>query len=301
MKYSDSNKQKVILLFIDGLGVGESHPDYNPCFYSEQGIFNSRQLPVGGQKLSLDANLGIDGLPQSATGQTSIYTGTNAARLINRHLFGYPNQKLKEVIKDRSLFVNLTSRGYSCKFLNAFRPVFFTSPEIFQNMRMSVTTEMNRAAGLPFSTLNDIINGRALYHDYSNQVLRDLHFDVPRFTASDAAWIILEASRQHDLVLYEYFETDRAGHFRDLKTAIREINKLEKLINRLLYKIDFNDTKFVIVSDHGNIEDLRTKSHTRNPAFCGIWDMNSNGEWHEINAINDLYGYIIRAITSPAN
>ena len=301
MKYSDSNKQKVILLFIDGLGIGEPHPDYNPCFYSEAGIFDSRELPVGGKKLSLDANLGVEGLPQSATGQTSIYTGTNAAQLLNRHLFGYPNQELREVIKTKSLFVNLISRGYSCKFLNAFRPVFFTSPEIFQNMRMSVTTEMNRAAGLPFSTLHDIKNGKALYHDYSNQILRDLHFDVPRFSAGEAAWVIQEASRHYDLVLYEYFETDRAGHFRDLKLAVREISKLEKLINELIYKLDLNNTIFVIVSDHGNIEDLRTKSHTRNPAFCAIWDMYSNGELRHISAINDLYGYLIKAISRPSN
>ena len=168
-------------------------------------------------------------------------------------------------------------------------------------MRMSVTTEMNRAAGLPFSTLNDIKNGKALYHDYSNQVLRDLHFDVPRFSASEAAWVILEASRHYDLVLYEYFETDRAGHYRDLNIAVREINKLEKLIHELIYNLDLSNTILTIISDHGNIEDLRTKSHTRNPAFCAIWDLTSNGELDDMNTISDLYRYIISVIISPLN
>jgi bisphosphoglycerate-independent phosphoglycerate mutase (AlkP superfamily) len=301
MKSSDLNKKKIILIFIDGLGIGDHNPDYNPCFYSETGIFDPGPLPVGGVKLRLDANLDVDGLPQSATGQTSIYTGINAAKLIQRHLFGFPNQQLREVIQEKSLFVKLTNSGYSCKFLNAFRPVFFTTPEIFKDMRMSVTPEMNRAAGLPFSSLEDIKHGKALYHDYSNQVLRDLHFDIPRFTASDAAKIILDASSIYDLVLYEYFETDRAGHYRNLDVAIREIKKLEKLINELIFHADFNNTTLAIISDHGNIEDLRTKSHTRNPAYCAIWQMPPNGVAGKMRSIGDMYEFVLGSIIHSTN
>ena len=39
--------------------------------------------------------LGIEGLPQSATGQTALFTGINAAQLLGRHLFGFPNQPFR--------------------------------------------------------------------------------------------------------------------------------------------------------------------------------------------------------------
>ena len=79
MRYSVLNNKNVILLFIDGVGIGDNEPDFNPCAYSETGIFNSVPFHLGGFILGLDANLNTDGLPQSATGQTAIYTGTNTA------------------------------------------------------------------------------------------------------------------------------------------------------------------------------------------------------------------------------
>ena len=288
----------MILLFIDGVGIGDNEPDFNPCASSETGIFNSVPLPLDGFKVGLDANLNTDGLPQSATGQTAIYTGINTAQLIGRHLFGFPNNPLRNLLATESLFVKLTEQGKTCRFLNAFRPLFFTSPEIFKDMRMSATTEMNRAAGLPFNTIHEIKKGRALYHDYSNRVLRDLHFKMPEFSASDAAETMLNVSHEFDLLLYEYFETDRAGHDRDLKNAIFEIHKVEKLIVEIVKRINLIDTILIVISDHGNIEDLRTKSHTRNPAFCAVWNNGDEKALLSLKSITDIYGYIMQTLNT---
>jgi 2,3-bisphosphoglycerate-independent phosphoglycerate mutase len=298
MRYFAFNNKHVILLFIDGVGIGDNEPDFNPCASSETGIFNSVPLPLGGFKVGLDANLNTDGLPQSATGQTAIYTGMNTAQLIGRHLFGFPNNPLRTLLATESLFVKLTEQGKTCRFLNAFRPLFFTSPEIFKDMRMSATTEMNRAAGLPFNTIHEIKKGRALYHDYSNRVLRDLHFKMPEFSASDAAETMLNVSHEFDLLLYEYFETDRAGHDRDLKNAIFEIHKVEKLIVEIIKRINLIDTILIVISDHGNIEDLRTKSHTRNPAFCAVWNNGDEKALLSLKSITDIYGYIMQTLNT---
>ena len=301
MRYSAFNKKHVILLFIDGVGIGVNNPEFNPCVYSETGIFNSAPSALGGFKVGLDANLDTEGLPQSATGQTAIYTGFNTARLIGRHLFGFPNNPLRKLLTTESLFVKLTRQGRSCKFLNAFRPVFFTTPDIFDNMYMSATTEMNRAAGLPFNSIHDIRQGRALYHDYSNRILKNLFFDVPELSGADSAEIILNVSKDFDLVLYEYFETDRAGHDKNLKKAIAEIQKLETLILGIIERIVINDTILVVVSDHGNIEDLRTKSHTRNPAFCAIWNNGDTQTISSLKSITDVFGYIMQALQIKKN
>ena len=172
----------VILLFLDGVGVGSNDPAINPCCYSTHVINpNSKSLPKNGLRFALDACLNIPGKPQSATGQTSIYTGKNAAKLIGKHLFGFPNQPLRELLSKKSLFVELKNKNFQCKFFNAFRPVFFTSPELFIAMRMSTTTEMNRAAKYSFSSLKDIKNEKALYHEFTNEELRSKGFDLPYF------------------------------------------------------------------------------------------------------------------------
>ncbi len=271
VRYSVSNK--LILIFIDGVGVGELNPSYNPCCFSETGIFNCKgsDLPFDGIQHPLDAQLGVPGYPQSATGHTTIYTGINAPAHINKHLYGFPNAELRSVLQDKSLFVILTRREFKCKFMNAFRPVFFTSPELFKNKHLSATTEMNKYAGLSFADFSQIMNKRALYHDYSNKELISKGFDLPSFSADQAAEIITGESQLFDVVLYEYFMTDFAGHARDMKQAMKEIHKVENLVLATINKTNFDNTSLMVVSDHGNIEDLRTKSHTNNPAFFGVW------------------------------
>jgi hypothetical protein len=244
--------------------------------------------------------MGIPGLPQSATGHTSLYTGINAPQLINKHLFGFPNQALRNILQNHSLFVKLVAQGYTCKFMNAFRPIFFTTPEIFKNLRMSATTEMNRYASLPFCDFHQIRKKRALYHEYSNIDLKKMGFDLPQFDAADAAQILISESQKFDLVLYEYFLTDFVGHARDMNRAISEIHKVENLISALIEKIN-QTTTLIVVSDHGNIEDLRTKSHTQNPAFLGIWGRYPEANWLKFQSLTDLYPFIYFSITgNPA-
>jgi len=262
----------VILIFVDGIGIGEQRIEFNPCLHSKFQIFSPvNSLPFGGKKFPIDAQLNVNGFPQSATGQTTIYTGINAAKLINKHLFGFPNEKLRELIIKESIFKKLITSGFKCKFLNAFRPVFFTSPELFENIRLSTTSEMNRAVDLPFCTLKDIKNKNALYHDFTNFEIIEKGFRLPKYNTEIASSIILSQAKQYDLVLYEYFLTDKAGHSRDIIYAVNEINKVESLIYNVAKKIFDTDNSLIVCSDHGNIEDIRIKSHTLNPAFFAVW------------------------------
>src|SRR5438105_11172827 len=90
----------VLLVFIDGVGMG-TRGEHNPLDDLESEFFSIFQgehpgLPFEGAMAETDARLGVEGLPQSATGQTAILTGVNAAKLIGRHLHGYPSPRLKQ-------------------------------------------------------------------------------------------------------------------------------------------------------------------------------------------------------------
>ena len=284
----------VIVIFLDGVGIGQNDSDFNPCLHSKFQFFSSYDnLPFNGKKYALDARLNIDGFPQSATGQTTIYTGKNTAKLIEKHLFGFPNEKLKQLLVKDSIFKKLVSMGYRCKFINAFRPVFFTSPELFKNIRMSATSEMNRATGLSFNTLKDIINKKALYHDFTNNEIIEKGFQLPKYDSDLASSILVNQSNQNDLVLYEYFLTDKAGHSKDINYAISEINKVESLIYKVAEKLDGTVNSLIVCSDHGNIEDIRSKSHTLNPAFLGVW---INKHIKTPKSLLDIYSLIIELV-----
>ena len=91
----------IIFLFIDGVGLappGKNNPFSvvaTPCLSS---LLDGKTLTLDAADrtydrsslLSLDATLGVKGLPQSATGQATLFTGVNAARLLGFHLRGFP-------------------------------------------------------------------------------------------------------------------------------------------------------------------------------------------------------------------
>jgi len=284
----------VIILFIDGVGIGENDSDFNPCLHSKHQLFSPfKDLPFNGKKFALDARLNVKGFPQSATGQSSIYTGKNAAIHIGKHLFGFPNEKLKELLVKDSIFKKLKSLGYRCKFINAFRPVFFTSPELFNNVRLSTTSEMNRAAGLSFNSLKDIKNKKALYHDFTNSEVIEKGFQLPVYNADVASSILVNQANQNDLVLYEYFLTDKAGHSKDMTYAVAELNKVESLIYNVAQKIYGTDNSLIVCSDHGNIENIQSKSHTLNPAFFAVW---TKKQVKTLKSLMDIYPLIVELI-----
>ena len=67
--------------------------------------------------------------------------------------------------------------------MNAFRPIFFEFTEEAK-LRLSATTVANLAAGLPFFTLEDIVEGRAIYQDFTNFDLLEKGYEMPVYRAT---------------------------------------------------------------------------------------------------------------------
>ncbi|MBD3219869.1 metalloenzyme, partial [bacterium] len=148
----------IALLFVDGLGWGAADPATNPCwsYGGERLRWPARPQPGevvpvadGGWATPIDACLGIDGLPQSATGQTTLLTGVNAQAVQGRHLSGFPGPTLRPVVMEHSVLKQLTELGRRAVFFNTFRSPWFDLPRERQ-LRMSATTIANLAADLPF-------------------------------------------------------------------------------------------------------------------------------------------------------
>ncbi len=267
---------RLIFIFIDGVGLGEHQAD-NPFVFTDTPGF-SRLLD--GMRLtkkavnhenakaslfSLDATMGIAGLPQSATGQASIFTGINAAAFLGRHLRGFPNNPLRRLIAENSLFKQLQQKGYRVTFANAYRPPFFDLLRRgLPGCRYSCSTLTTYYGGLPFYSLEDIKTGRALYMDITNEVLQRMQFDVPLFTPEQGANRLLNISRKFDFCLFEYFLSDLAGHLADRSEAGQIITRLDRFIGSLAEEIDPDREMLVVTSDHGNLEDVNRRDHTLN-------------------------------------
>ena len=274
----------VALIFVDGLGWGGADPALNPCLTYGGDVFrldgadpggfagaDPRPAFGGGWARPIDACLGVDGIPQSATGQTSLFTGVNAQAKVGGHVTGFPSPSLREILLADSIFVKLRDAGRDGIFINAFRPLFFEIPREMQ-LRLSATTVAHLAADRPFFGIEDIREGRSIYQEFTNRELIERDFDVPEFTPERAGQILAGSVAARDFTLFEYFQTDRAGHSQDRGRIEGELDGLDRFMRKALDElIPRGDTLVVLTSDHGNIEDIGTRSHTRNPVPLLAW------------------------------
>jgi phosphopentomutase len=69
----------------------------------------------------------------------------------------------------------------------------------------------------------------------------------------------------HALTLFEYFHTDKLGHGRlDMPPGVL-LGQLDAFFGTLLDALDPKRDTLLVTSDHGNLEALGQKTHTRNP------------------------------------
>jgi bisphosphoglycerate-independent phosphoglycerate mutase (AlkP superfamily) len=72
-------------------------------------------------------------------------------------------------------------------------------------------------------------------------------------------------SERNDFVLFEYWLTDHAGHKKDMNVAVEVLERFDAFLGGVVDSVDHGEVTLFVISDHGNIEDLSTRTHTRNP------------------------------------
>ena len=264
----------LLLIFLDGVGVGPAGP-MNPLshpglrsfslFTGCEGVDSTSKEVINQEFLykRLDANLSVEGLPQSGTGQTALFTGINASKVIGKHFGPYPHSALKPLLAEHSLFKKIQGKGKNPFFLNAYPDLFFKKSESLN--RWSCTTLMTRSAGVPLNTITEVNKGEAITAEIVQSVWKNtLKLNVPEIEPEEASDRALNMLERYDLVLFEYYLTDKAGHSRQREMADRVLHILDRFLFKIVSEIKKCDT-LVITSDHGNIENMDVKTHTRNP------------------------------------
>jgi hypothetical protein len=211
---------------------------------------------------ALDACLGVPGLPQSATGQTALFTGVNAPALVGDHIAAYPTAALREVIARCSVLKQAADAGNRVLFANAHSERFWKMIQESRR-RLGASTLTAMAADAPIPNLDDLRAGRAVLWDITHEVAASyLDYDLPLVSPEDAGVRLAQLAASYDLVLFETFTPDLAGHRRLEPEWV--LSRLDAFLGAVLAHRS-SDTTLVICSDHGNLEDTTTKAHTTNP------------------------------------
>jgi hypothetical protein len=213
---------------------------------------------------AIDANLGVSGLPQSGTGQTALLTGENAPELYGRHFGPWVPTGLQELLGERNLFRRLRSLGGSAAFANA-------APGGRDGAQKRAT---RRPGAFPFATLaadvlirdeTDLREGRALASSITTDEWRaSIDPRAPEITPAEAGKNLAHISRENRFTAFAHWNTDYIGHRGGMTDALMILSRVDEFLGGVITHFN-SDALLVVTSDHGNLEDLSTTMHTRNP------------------------------------
>jgi len=250
---------RMLFLFVDGVGLRAPAAD-NPV---NPDVCPTLHRLITQQAVPIDARLDVPGLPQSATGQTTLFTGVNAPRYMGRHMEGFPGPSLRSLIQQGNLLLELTRRGRRARFANAY---LSDSIEEIQARRFkSVTTVVALTAPKTVCLREDLLANQAVFHDITRSTMRERGYTGPLTTPQEAAEHLAQLTLAHDFTLFEFFLTDLAGHGRNLQNAMDTLSLLDAFLTRLCVLAQEREILLVLTSDHGNIECMQDHAHTINP------------------------------------
>ncbi len=269
----EKDYHRFLFVFVDGIGLAPAGPS-NP--FSQSPAPTLRRLlggPLTIEQAShaeglllapIDATLGVDGLPQSATGQTALLTGVNASKKMGRHVTGFPGPRLRKIIERSSVLLHAVERGHRATFANAY-----TGPYVLRlregRARRSVTTCAVEAASIPFRTLEDLERGRAATWDIEGELAGErAGARIHPVEAEEAGRRLARLAACHRLTLFETFLPDLVGHGRLDMPPAEVVRRLDGLLDGILGERTA-ETTLILTSDHGNFEDTAVRTHSRRP------------------------------------
>jgi hypothetical protein len=265
---------KVLFVFLDGIGLGENNSKINPLAHAKMpnlnALLDGRSLlkesaPFAGEHatlLAIDPAVGVDGLPQSATGQAILLTGVNVSAEIGYHYGPKPNPEVAAHLNNGTLFSRFIRSGRKTALLNAYPPRYFhgidSGKRIYSSIPMAVTN-----AGIELFRQEDLFAGRALSADFTGEGWRNMLgiAETPVMNPHQAGRKLASLARGYDFSLFEYWASDYAGHKQQMNTAVGLMETFDGVLGGLMDEMD-DDLLVLVTSDHGNMEDLSTRRHT---------------------------------------
>lgn len=242
----------------------------------------------------IDACLGIEGAPQSATGQATMFTGVNAAAAMGKHCEGFPGPALRAIVERNNIFLELKRRSLTVKFSDAY--LVDGVDELEMRRFKSVTTVMALTSPETISTIDDLVEDRALVQDITRETIQERYPDIPVIPPQRAAEHLFALARKYDFTLFEFFQTDVVGHSMDYSRACAVLRVYDRFLSALLMYADAAKLTIVLTSDHGNIEEMLSRTHTRNEIPFVAYGPKEEFLRERVNSLCDVTPAILSAI-----
>lgn len=255
------------------MGLGSPDPGVNPLAAAPMPVLTEL---LGGPLLAglppvtraglvyrpLDATRGVEGLPQSATGQTTLLTGVNGAALMHRHYGPWPGPTLKRVLEEETLFHQAQRLG-GARLANAYPDDYFRAME-GRRYRPNAPVVAARSAAVELRDLEAYRRDEGVAVDLTGERFVRMRPDLAPQGPRDAARVLARLTAGASLTFFDVWLTDVFGHAQDGAEAVALLARLDALLGSLLELGAGESFTLLLTSDHGNLEDLSGRGHTEN-------------------------------------
>lgn len=254
-------------------------------------------LPRETVAFPLDATLGMAGLPQSGTGQTSLLTGEDAVGRFGRHFGPWVPVSLRPLLAERNLLTRVQRGGSGAIFANAY-PRNWSAE---RRARWPAAPPLAaRAAGLLTRNEDHLERGEAVASDILNDGWRMHlgHVHLPDPTAREAGANLGRLCAGAELTLFAHYGTDLAGHAGGMEAAVAALERVDAFLVGVLDTLP-SDALLLVASDHGNLEDVDV-GHTRNPVLGLLHGPDAIGRSAGLERITDVAEAVLGWIAGGA-
>lgn len=271
------DSRHILLIFLDGIGLGDDDPATNPFAASKMPTLTAltngkkwvkgvgRQVHPRAAFVPTDPRLGVPGRPQSATGQATILTGVNIPQRIGEHYGPRPNPPIRALITERNFFKEVVVAGKSAALLEAYPPPWHAAVNRGKRLLASYQ-QAAHDAGLPLFDESHLYKGEAMTMDWTGESWRTQlgYTDSPLFTPYEAGQKMVELSRKYAFAFFPHWWTDTLGHRGTVEEGVKVLELFDDVMRGALDAWNDDEGLMIVTSDHGNMEDLRHGKHTEN-------------------------------------
>lgn len=222
-----------------------------------------------------------------------MFTGVNCPKEVGKHCEGFPGPMVRNIISANNIFLELKRRGKRVRFADAY---LIDNPEELEFRRFkSVTTVMALTVPETISTADDLAADMALMQDLTRETIQDRYPDIRVIPPQRAAEHLFSIARENDFTLYEYFQTDVSGHSLDYARACSVLKTYDRFLSSLVRYTEAAGITLVMTSDHGNIENMTERTHTRNPVPLIVFGPREEFIRQRVESLVDVTGAVLAA------
>lgn len=294
----------ILMLFLDGIGLGEDDPNVNPFAGANMptllSLTNGKRWlkGIGRQEsehaifIPTDANLGVPGRPQSATGQATILTGKNIPQMIGEHYGPKPNAPIRELLAEDNFFKRVVAGGKKAALIEAYPPMWHHDHNRGKSLRSSYQ-QAAYEAGQQLFGIEEVKEGKALTPEWTSEAWRSYLKlrDTPSYTAEEAGQKMVQISRDYDFAMHAHWMTDMVGHRGPVERGVELLELFDRVMTGVLDEWADSEGLIIITSDHGNLEDVSHRNHTENEVPTLII---GNGKEAFAEGLRDLSDFVPR-------